>query len=210
MHSFILSNFVNRAFVLATLINQQFIIIPCTQAERSDPRSRKENRNPQSWINWLRFVVWCNVCDAAHTDTFINVWCGFWKHVRGLHGRDRSDRDLRFKILGKCQRIFDCLTCEMRCILKELKSTLNKQSDSIRAKLLQRGAFIFHTYCILCSFKHGLLSYLVFCILVTLSAYLHIFFSLFKFSRLSLLVCAKQFNRFFKTWKRPQRDRSYL
>ena len=39
-----------------------------------------------------------------------------------------------FKILKKCQSKFDCLIFEM-FFIKELKPTLNKQCDSIRAKL---------------------------------------------------------------------------
>ena len=39
-----------------------------------------------------------------------------------------------FKILKKCQSKFDCLIFEM-FFIKQLKPTLNKQCDSIRAKL---------------------------------------------------------------------------
>ena len=39
-----------------------------------------------------------------------------------------------FRILRKCQNKFDCLIFEM-FFIKELKPTLNKQCDSIRAKL---------------------------------------------------------------------------
>ena len=39
-----------------------------------------------------------------------------------------------FRILRKCQNKFDCLIFEM-FFIQELKPTLNKQRDSIRAKL---------------------------------------------------------------------------
>jgi len=39
-----------------------------------------------------------------------------------------------FKILRKCQNKLDCLIFEM-LLIRELKPTLNKQCDSIRAKL---------------------------------------------------------------------------
>ena len=39
-----------------------------------------------------------------------------------------------FRILRKCQNKFDCLIFEM-FFIQELKPTLNKQCDSIRAKL---------------------------------------------------------------------------
>ena len=43
-----------------------------------------------------------------------------------------------FRILRKCQNKFDCLIFEMffeMFFIQELKPTLNKQCDSIRAKL---------------------------------------------------------------------------
>jgi len=57
-----------------------------------------------------------------------------WNHVRDEHGRDPSDVSRSFKILRKCQSKFDCLIYEM-LFIKELKPTLNMQSDSIRANL---------------------------------------------------------------------------
>ena len=56
------------------------------------------------------------------------------KHVRDQHGRDPSDVSRIFKILPKCQSKFDCLIYEM-LFIKDLKPTLNTQSDSTRAKL---------------------------------------------------------------------------
>ena len=54
--------------------------------------------------------------------------------IKEQHGTVPSDIYRDFKILRKCQSKFDCLTYEM-LFIKELKPTLNKQSDSIRAKL---------------------------------------------------------------------------
>ena len=55
-------------------------------------------------------------------------------HIKEQHGTVPSDIYRDFKILRKCQSKFDCLIYEM-LFIKELKPTLNKQSDSIRAKL---------------------------------------------------------------------------
>ena len=55
-------------------------------------------------------------------------------HDREQHGRDPSDIHLSFKIFRKCQSKFDCLISEM-LFIKDLKPTLNKLSDSIRAEL---------------------------------------------------------------------------
>ena len=85
----------------------------------------------------------CDLCDAdyvgytcRHLYQRIEEHKGsaIRKHVRDQHGRDPSDISLRFKILRKCQSKFDCLIYEM-FFIKDLKPTLNTQSDSIRAKL---------------------------------------------------------------------------
>ena len=51
------------------------------------------------------------------------------------HGLLKSDlKDNQFSILRKCRTKFDCLIVEM-LFIKELKSGLNTQKDSVRAKL---------------------------------------------------------------------------
>ena len=55
-------------------------------------------------------------------------------HSKEQHGTVPSDIYRDFKILRKCQSEFNCLIYEM-LFAKELKPTLNKQSDSICAKL---------------------------------------------------------------------------
>ena len=56
-------------------------------------------------------------------------------HLREQHDMEPEDIAQNFRILRKCQNKFDCLIFEM-FFIKELKPTLNKQCDSIRAKLL--------------------------------------------------------------------------
>ena len=55
-------------------------------------------------------------------------------HLREQHNMAPNDIARRFKILRKCQNKLDCLIFEM-LFIKELKPSLNKQCDSIRAKL---------------------------------------------------------------------------
>jgi len=55
-------------------------------------------------------------------------------HIKEQHGTVPSDMYRDFKILRKFQSKFDCLIYEI-LFTKELKPTLNKQSDSIHAKL---------------------------------------------------------------------------
>ena len=45
-----------------------------------------------------------------------------------------DDISTLFKVLKKCRSKFDCLVYEM-LFVKDIKPTLNVQSDSIRAKL---------------------------------------------------------------------------
>ena len=55
-------------------------------------------------------------------------------HLKEQHDIAPNDIAQFFKILKKCQSKFDCLIFEM-FFIKELKPSLNKQCDSIRAKL---------------------------------------------------------------------------
>ena len=55
-------------------------------------------------------------------------------HLREQHDMEPEDIAQNFRILRKCQNKFDCLIFEM-FFIKELKPTLNKQCDSICAKL---------------------------------------------------------------------------
>ena len=55
-------------------------------------------------------------------------------HLREQLIRDPEDIVRSFKIVRKCQNKLDCLIFEM-LFIKELKPTLDKQCDSIRAKL---------------------------------------------------------------------------
>ena len=56
------------------------------------------------------------------------------KHYHKQHGKVPKDLLTRFSILKKCRNKFDCLVNKM-LFIRDLKPTLNVQSDSIRAKV---------------------------------------------------------------------------
>ena len=104
----------------------------------------KEKKPPI--INQQRVVSYykCGLCDA----NYVGYTCrhlyqrveehkgssSIGNHIKEQHRTVPSDIYQDFNILRKCQSKFDCLIYEM-LFVKELKPTLNKQSDSIRAKL---------------------------------------------------------------------------
>ena len=57
-----------------------------------------------------------------------------YKHYHEQQGEVPKDLLRRFSILKKCRSKFDCLVNEM-LFIRDLKPTLNVQSDSIRAKV---------------------------------------------------------------------------
>ena len=54
--------------------------------------------------------------------------------LKDEHGQDPETIKSNFRILRKCQSKLDCLIFEM-LFIRDLKPKLNKQCDSIRAKL---------------------------------------------------------------------------
>ena len=56
------------------------------------------------------------------------------KYFRVTHGSIPNDISENFSVLKKCKNKFDCLLAEM-FLIKEMKPSLNVQSDSIRAKV---------------------------------------------------------------------------
>ena len=85
----------------------------------------------------------CGLCDAGyvgytcrhlHQQIEEDKGSGIGNHLREQHDMEPEDITQNFRILRKCQNKFDCLIFEM-FFIKELKPTLNKQCDSILAKL---------------------------------------------------------------------------
>ena len=103
----------------------------------------KEHKPPI--VNQQNVVYYfkCGLCDAdyvGYTSRHLHQRVEEHKrstignHVKEEHGKDPEIITNNFKILKKCQSKFDCLIFEMLFIHK-LKPKLNKQCDSIRAKL---------------------------------------------------------------------------
>ena len=79
-------------------------------------------------LNVITFFPKCN--KVLNVITF----CPKCNKLREQHDMEPEDIAQSFRILRKCQNKFDCLIFEM-FFIQELKPTLNKQCDSIRAKL---------------------------------------------------------------------------
>ena len=56
-------------------------------------------------------------------------------HVREQHGNEPREIAKNFRVLRKCSSMFDCFWIFEMFFIRDLKPKLNKQSDSIRAKL---------------------------------------------------------------------------
>ena len=85
----------------------------------------------------------CDLCDAnyvgftarhLHQRISEHRYSAIGKHIETQHDNKRAKIDHLFKVLKKCRSKFDCLIYEM-LFIKDIKPSLNTQSDSIRAKL---------------------------------------------------------------------------
>ena len=85
----------------------------------------------------------CGLCDAdyvgftsrhLHQRVEEHKRSAIGNHVKDEHGQDPETIKSNFRILRKCQSKLDCLIFEM-LFIRDLKPKLNKQCDSIRAKL---------------------------------------------------------------------------
>ena len=146
---------------LGELSRKTGIDIPAAYTSRKIGHEIKPKEKKQPVINQQRVVYHykCGLGDAnyvgytcRHLYQCIEEHKGSsstGNHIKGQHGTVPSDIYHDFKILRRCQSKFDCLIYEM-LVIKELKPTLNKQPDSIRAKLYLCSIFIvfyyFNTY----------------------------------------------------------------
>ena len=110
----------------------------------------KEHKPPI--VNQQNFVYHykCGLCDTDYVgftcrhlhqrvDEHKRSTIGY--HVKDKHGGDPDSIGSNFEILKKCQNKLDSLIFEM-LFIRKLKPKLNKQSDSIRAKLFTKRFFI--------------------------------------------------------------------
>ena len=85
----------------------------------------------------------CDLCDAdyvgytarhLHQRIAEHRYSAIGKHLLEVHGDKNLLNEDQFLVLKKCHGKFDCLVYEM-LFIKELRPSLNTQSDSISAKL---------------------------------------------------------------------------
>ena len=83
------------------------------------------------------------MCDAdyvgytarhLHQRIVEHKYSAFGKHLLEMHGDKNLLNEDQFRVLKEVPREFDCLVYEM-LLIKELRPSLNTQSDSISAKL---------------------------------------------------------------------------
>ena len=114
-----------------------------TSRKIKDEIKVREDKPPLVNQQCVVYHFQCNLCDAGyvgytcrHLHQRIEEHKGtaIGNHLKDQHNMSPNDIARNFKILRKCQNKLDCLIFEM-LFIKELKPTLNKQCDSIRAKL---------------------------------------------------------------------------
>ena len=114
-----------------------------TSRKLSQTLSVKENKPPVVNTQYIVYLFQCDLCDAnyvgytaqhLHQRIREHRHSAIGKHLQTQHGNNRTKTDHLFKVLKKCNSKFDCLVYEMLYI-KDIKPSLNTQSDSIHAKL---------------------------------------------------------------------------
>ena len=80
----------------------------------------------------------CDLCDADYVGFTIRHLhqsiFGYDKRLSDAHGDKNLINEDQFRVLKKCHGKFDCLAYEM-LFIKEVRPSLNTQSDAISAKL---------------------------------------------------------------------------
>ena len=124
------------------------ILVRCTQVERRKVKDKIKVRKDKPPLVNQQCVVYhfkCDLCDEGyvgytcrhlHQPIEEHKGSAIGNHLREQHDLEPDDIAQSFRILRKCQNKFDYLIFEFFFFfIKDLKPTLNKQSDSIRAKL---------------------------------------------------------------------------
>jgi len=106
-------------------------------------KERKPSIIDQQHVVYKKFK--CDSCNESYigfTYRHLHKWIeehkgaasSIGKHYRIAHDITPLNIDKNFTILWKCKSRFDCLLVEM-LLIREQQPTLNKQSDSLRAKI---------------------------------------------------------------------------
>ena len=114
-----------------------------TSRKLSQTLSVKENKPPIVNTQCVVYSFQCDLCDAnyvgfttrhLHQRISEHRYSAIGRHLDTHHENKRTKIGHLFKVLKKCRSKLDCLIYEM-LFIKDIKPSLNTQSDSIRAKL---------------------------------------------------------------------------
>ena len=114
-----------------------------TSRKLSQTLSVKEKKPPIVNTQCVVYSFQCDLCDAnyvgftarhLHQRISEHRYSAIGKDLETQHDNKRAKIDHLFKVLKKCRSKFDCLIYET-LFIKDIKPSLNTQSDSIRAKL---------------------------------------------------------------------------
>ena len=114
-----------------------------TSHKIKDELKAKEPKPPIVNQQNVVYFFKCDLCDAdyvGYTSRHLHQRVEEHKrsvignHVREQHGNEPCEIAKNFRVLRKSSNKFDCLIFEM-FLIRDLKPKLNKQSNSIRAKL---------------------------------------------------------------------------
>ena len=139
------ANYVKKEFKDLS-IKVQTTVQPVFISRKIDQDLKARENKPQI-VNQQRVIYrfQCDLCDAGyvgytrihlHTrvDGHKQKASSVYKHYNQQHGEVPKELLRRSSILKKCRNKFDCLVNEM-LFIRDLKPTLNVQSDSIRARV---------------------------------------------------------------------------
>ena len=114
-----------------------------TSRKIKDELKPKEPKPPIVNQQNVVYFFECDLCDAdyvsftsrhLHQCVEEHKWSVIGNHVREQHRNEPCEIAMNFRVLRKCLSKFDCSIFEM-FFIRDLKPKLNKQSDSIHAKL---------------------------------------------------------------------------
>ena len=114
-----------------------------TSCKMKDELKAKEPKPPIANQQDVVYFFKCDLCDAdyvgfryrhLHQRVEEHKLSVIRNHVREQDGKEPHEITKNFSILRKCSSNFDCLIFEM-LFIRDLKLKLNKQGDSMHAKL---------------------------------------------------------------------------